>query len=264
MTYANAMRKDPLEAGIDALHGGDRARARRYLWMAANRDPESVTAWWLLANVLEDDAERIAALRQVLRLRADHEEARALLRRLERRVAEVREPWTPVVDATEADDGTLVAGAVEDRPASPGDPAEEGRQDTLVVAIVMLVALVAIIGTAALVWSGAAAGFLGIRGPDVQPTVKLLGFGIPACAASQDGETSLVFINTTGVGIDILSGDEADAELLLSLESGEQGRVATRAGAQERYAVSSTVAGVEGSGAWFEVPRGNMCRVPVQ
>lgn len=264
MTYACGMRKDPLEAGLEALYSGDRARARRYLWTAVNRDPESVTAWWLLANILEDDSQRIAALRRVLQLRPDHQEARALLRRLEPRVAEIREPWTPVIDAAEADDGTLVAVAPDGQSAPHDAPSQPGGQDTLVVAIVMTVALVAIIGTAALVWSGAAAGWLGIRGPDVEPTVDLLGFGISACAASQDGATSLVFINSTAVSIDILSGDKADTEPLLHLGPGEQGQMAIRAGVSTRYEVDSEVAGVEGSGAWFEVPRGNICRVPVQ
>lgn len=267
------MNDEQLQKGIEALRAGDRRTARRIFGQVVNDEPDNHTAWWYLAAVLEDPEQKIHCLRQVLRLRPDHAEAAGMLARLEKHLAQAT-PSTgmqrpPVLDAEDAGDGLVVVREREDgeekgqeEPDDDGVEASSGAMTVMITAVA--IALVAIVGTVVLVWTGAASEFLGIRGPEPSPTPRPLSFDVKACVASDDESTSLVFINNTGVIIDVLQGPKGEETYLLTLAPDEQGSVETRPGVPVRYAVSTKAEGVAGGGAIIEVPQGNTCRVPIQ
>lgn len=256
-----------MQAGIEALRRGDRRRARRLLLQVVSEQPDNVAAWWFLGAVVDDPAQRAEALRQVLRLRPDHEEARDLLDRLERQAprtsaAALVDDDGPVYDAQPDDAGRLaVASTLEVDPAPEGGSAADVR----VAAAVVALALLAIVVAAALVWTGTAPQFLGIRGPDDAPTSVPLRLGEPACAATDDAETMLVFINNTAVTVDILRvPEQGRAQRLLTLVPGGQRGVPVEPGELVRYQVQTEAEGLTGTTSQYEVPRGVMCRVPVE
>lgn len=261
----NAMNTDKLKAGIDALKQGDRRKARRLLGQVINEDPANAIAWWYLQAVLDTSEQRIHALRQVLRLQPDHVQARAILERLERRVIQVTPPDglpRPVLDATEDHSGDLVIS----EPA-PEPHVEDNRtsvSDTRVAVLSVSIALLAILVTVILVWSGAASGVLGIKGPHLEPTAQTLTMGSPACTTKEDGRTILVFVNNSAAMLDIQRGDAGSEIYLVSIPSGETASIEATPGVRARYTIDVQAEGYTGSGASFEVPQGNVCRVPIQ
>lgn len=261
-----------LTRGIEALKSGDRRAARRLFGQLVNDDPDNLAAWWYLAAALEDPEQQKQCLRQVLRLRPDHQEAKDMLLKLERRLS-LATPSKgfkrPTLDAEDLGQGRAVVrrqARPEPVPEIPGTeptPAKRSTGDVTIMAVVSLVALAAIIGTGILVWSGRAAGWLGVQGPDASPTLRALAFDVPACAVTGDEQTTLVFINNTGVSIEIYRGPQDEEEYVMSLLPDEQGRVETRPGVLVRYAARTGEEGFTTGGAIIEVPQGNSCRVPV-
>ncbi|MCD4687662.1 MAG: hypothetical protein K8S97_17175 [Anaerolineae bacterium] len=61
---------------------GQRDEARRLIVQVLRTDNQNVTAWWGLANITSSVNERGMALKQVLRLHPDHEQARTMLEQL--------------------------------------------------------------------------------------------------------------------------------------------------------------------------------------
>nr|MBN1228183.1 hypothetical protein [Anaerolineae bacterium] len=201
------MTEDRLKAGVEALRTGDRRKARRLLGQVVNEDPDNPTAWWYLAAVLETTEQKIHSLQQVLRLHPDHEQARQLLERLEKRQVKTRPAHTlpPVVDAAPDQHGELAIP----KPDELGDmePAQH-VSDSVVAVIAVSIALLAILLTALLAWSGIGAGFLGIQqGPDPEPTRPPLVFDTPACSLISSELARIVFINNSGVDVEILVGE---------------------------------------------------------
>ena len=81
------------QKGINALKAGDRATARRLLAAAVKQDPNDAQAWLWLTGALDKDDERIACLRQVLRIDPTNPAAaRGLAQILERRAPAKVEP----------------------------------------------------------------------------------------------------------------------------------------------------------------------------
>lgn len=251
LVYMNE-HEDGLRAGIAALRSGDRAEARRVLLDAVEQSPDSVAAWWLLAAVLDDPAHRIEALEQVLTLRPDHAEARRMLDRL--------------TQPEDAQPGSAPDELDEDltSPAARRAANIRARGDTLVAALVVIVAVLAILITVILVWSGALSSTLGVGGPNRQPTPQVLNFGAPACIPTSEGVTLMVFINNTGVAVDVQRGDEGSERTIFALAPGEQGDFHAPAGRTVRYTVVTDAADYTGGEASYEVPPGSMCRVPIQ
>ncbi len=259
-----------LQMAVEALQTGDRRRARRLLGQVVNDDPDNVLAWWYLTAALDDNEQRVKCLRQVLRLQPDHEEAHRMLARLERHVAQVTPPDgvpRPVMETRENTQGDLVAISEEEIAIDASASTASNRRrlsDAAVASVAVIIALLAIVGTAFLVWTGSATNLLGIHGPSLEPTLRPLTFGVEACVTVDDGTTTLVFINNTGVIIDILQGPQGEEQLLFTLGPDAQAMVEPPPDVEVRYAVSTRAEGVIGSGAVFRVGRGSTCRVPIQ
>lgn len=255
------MSDELLKAGVKALRSGDKREARRLFGQLVNDEPDDVAAWWYLAATLDDGEQKVHCLRQVLRLRPDHEEAQQMLTKLKPHITRATPPLgtePPVIYEAQDEDDTLAV--------VPDEGDESAPVEDLTVAIVaVLIALAAIVGTVILVWTGGASKVLGIRDPQLEPTLRQLIFDVPACAMTGDETAAIVFINNTGVAIDVLRGPQGEEEHLLTLEPGEQGLVEVlRPDALVRYAVATQAEGVTGGGVIIEVPSNSTCRVPVK
>jgi len=73
---------DPLGALRQRIEAGDREGARRELAGILRTNPQSVAAWALLADLLEDPARQADCYRQILRLEPGNRQAAARLRAL--------------------------------------------------------------------------------------------------------------------------------------------------------------------------------------
>ncbi len=267
----DAMSDEQLERGVKALRDGDKRTARRVFGQVVGGDPDNLAAWWYLAAVLDDPEQKTHCLRQVLRLRPDHVEATRMLSQLQRRFGQAT-PSTgtkrpAIVDAQEAGDGlAVVPERREEKQVETGTESEPAApsSDVTVLAAAVLIALAAIVGAVILVWTGAASEVLGIRGPDLSPTARALTFDVKACVTTEVETATLVFINNTGVTIDVLRGPQGEEEFLLTLTPDELGDIEASPGVPTRYAVSTEAEGVVGGGAIIEVPVGSTCRVPIQ
>ncbi len=258
---------DPrLREAIDTLRRGDRRQAQRLLAQVVEDDPDNLLAWWYLAAVLKDIEQRILCLRQVLRLRPDHEEARRILGLLERRRAQITPAGgvqRPVVDAEPSTRGNLMVVREESRAPTPRRRKRSRLGSVLVVGIAIIF-LLAVLSTAALVLSGKATQLLDLRGLPPEPTLHPIAIGIPDCAATEGRAATLTFVNNTGVTVDVLQGEAGAETLLFVLGPHSEGSVEVTPGMTIRYAVATQAEGFTGSGALIEVPRGSACRVPIQ
>jgi hypothetical protein len=73
------------QRGITALKGGDRTEALKLLSQAVKEQPEDTTAWLWLSGAVEKDDQRIACLRQVLRIDPQNQAAVRGLEKLQGR-----------------------------------------------------------------------------------------------------------------------------------------------------------------------------------
>jgi hypothetical protein len=261
------MADERLKTGMAALRRGDKRVARRILGEIVRDDPDNVAAWWFLAAALEDQEQRIHCVRQVLRLRPDHAEANQLLQSLQRQVALPTPPEgirRPVFDTEEIDGGLVVLPSNEDE-AVLKTPGRRSRDDVVLIAA-LLIAFLAILGTIIFTLTGLGSGFLGIQSLDDEPapTTRVLSFDVQACTSNSESLTQLVFINTTGITVDILQGPQGEEEPLITLSPDAQHTVEVVPDEQTRYAVQSDTPGTSGGGVVIEVPSGNVCRVPIQ
>lgn len=263
--YAISMSDPRLREAIDTLRRGDRRQAQRLLAQVVEDDPDNLLAWWYLAAVLKDVEQRILCLRQVLRLRPDHEEAQHILSLLERRRAQITPAGgvqRPIVDAEPNTQGNLMVVRERSRARAP----RQHKRSRLGSAFVMGMAtipLLAVLLAAALVLSGKAAHLLNLQAPP-EPTPRPVAIGIPACAAAEGRAATLTFVNNTGVTIDVLQGEAGAETLLFVLGPDSEGSVEVTPGMTIRYAITTQAEGFSGSGALIEVPRGSACRVPIQ
>lgn len=245
LAYAMGMdeRDDRLQESVRALRAGDRREARRLLGRVVAENPGNVAGWWLLAATLDDPEQKGYALRRVLRLRPDHAEARRLLDQLE-------------AESVPAD--------AADEPAP--DAATETRappRDILIAGMAVAIALVAILVTVVLMATGALAGLPDLDADDATPTAPALVLGVPACVGVPEGDTVLVFVNNSGVAIDVSRGGAGRERPLFTVAAGEQASVAAVPAREVRYVVEPAEGGAAAE-AIYEVPSGHMCRVPIQ
>jgi hypothetical protein len=261
------MADERLKSGMAALRKGDKRAARRVFGEIVREDADNVAAWWFLAAALDDPEQRIHCVRQVLRLRPDHLEASQLLQSLQRHAAWPTPPegmTRPVFDTEEIDGGLIILPSDEDKAAVLKSPGRRSNDDVVLI-MALLIALLAILGTILFALTGLGSGFPGLRtlGDEPLSTVQVLSFGVPACT-SEAGLTRLVFVNNTGLTVDILQGPQGEEEPLITLSPDAQHTVEVVPDEQTRYAVQSDTPGISGGGVVIEVPSGNVCRVPIQ
>jgi hypothetical protein len=252
-----------IQSGIDALRAGKKREARRIFSELVRNSPQNAEAWWYLSGVVDDPAQKVQCLRQVVQLQPQHEEAHRLLNQLEGRVAPVTPPRglpRPVLDFTEAD-GMLSAHS--DSAAVDVTDDEPENHDILIMMISVVVALLAIGGTVIAIVTGFATEQLGFRAPDAQPTLIPLNFGAPACLSSLDSSTQLIFINNAPIDVDLLRGGLDQEEYLVTIPAGQQETVETIAELEIRYAVKTSAPGYGSGAARYQVPEGSTCRVPI-
>jgi hypothetical protein len=249
------MSEESLQSGIEALRAGDKRRARRIFGQIVAVQPDNPDAWLYLAAALDDPEQRLRCLKEVVRLRPDHAQARAALQALERRTGQfipldgVR---PPVVD------GQIVGDS------SSGRRLRQPTADIAVLIATTTVAMLAIIAAILLSQVGNAPGFINVDEPQVGPTLYQLTLGVQACTTTEGGAPTLTFINNTVFAVEVLRGPVGEETPLLSLAPGELGAVTVEPGVETRFAVRSAAPGTTGSGARITVPKGSACRVPIQ
>lgn len=75
---------DPrLEEAAEFIESGKLLQAKPLIQQVLNEDKQNVAAWWLLAHVMEDTDNQIKALKRVLKLQPDQEEAQEWLEELQ-------------------------------------------------------------------------------------------------------------------------------------------------------------------------------------
>ncbi|MGJ3240902.1 MAG: tetratricopeptide repeat protein [Anaerolineae bacterium] len=77
------MAEDQLRKAYALIKQGDRPQAIQLIQGVIKQNRESVPAWWLMANALEDPAKKRKALERVIALNADHERAKQALQNLQ-------------------------------------------------------------------------------------------------------------------------------------------------------------------------------------
>jgi len=256
-----------LHQGIEALRSGDKRRARRIFAAVVNEEPDNAAAWWYLAAVAADSQQKLHCLKQVIRLRPDHEEASQLLRALERRVATPsRGSHRPVLDTDETPAGVVITRDLP-RPALPTSPAVErdphmrhGPNITLTSVLVLLV-VAGLVYVIVALWSGR---LLAAEDNAPRSSPQALGLAIEGCSPTGSDGSELVFTNYAPVSVELLRGLPGEEDRIEELQSGEQVTVRIHTGLRIRYAVSTTAEGFVGTGAYFEISEGNSCRVPIR
>lgn len=259
--YYMSEREDWLQEGVAALRAGDRREALRLLGRAVNENPDNVAAWWFLSAVLTDTRQKMHALRQVLRLRPDHAEARELLKRLQGRQPAVS---PPPPGSTAVARPAPARREVPRPPAAAPKPSLKRRGCWVALGMLGMLGLLVIAGVVVLLLTGMGAEFADLVAPESAPSGRLLVMSVPVCEPAPDGGGVLVFRNETGVTLDVLGGPSGAEQHLLTLAADSEGEAAAEPGTRVRYTVRSSAPGVRGSAAAYEVPPGSMCRVTVR
>jgi len=81
------MAANQLEQAQELINSGDFPAAKKIIVEILNRDPENVSAWGILANLVEDRSKKVDCYRQVLRLDPGNQLAATQLAELEDRPA---------------------------------------------------------------------------------------------------------------------------------------------------------------------------------
>lgn len=274
------MIRDPnVQAGMEALRNGNEREARRLFGIAVKEDPDNFIGWWYLSTILKDNDQRMHCLRQVLRLRPNHSEAKQALAQLERKTARptpIEGVSRSVLEAQVHASGVVTATPDPPIP-QPSPPAPEpipapqpatqppkvrSNNDILTLAAVTIVALVSILATVVLVFTGNAPTFLGVNDPDFEPTLIPIQFQVPACTVTTSAPR-LIFINNTGVNVTVSEGLEGQEEVLFELTPNTQKAIEVEPEETVRYFADPSDPLLAGAGVNIQVPSGNACRVPI-
>ncbi|MEJ2151243.1 MAG: hypothetical protein P8Z40_17515, partial [Chloroflexota bacterium] len=145
----------------------------------------------------------------------------------------------PVFDTEEIDGGLIILPSQEEREEEAAAESPRRRShDDLVLMISLGIAFLAILGTILFTLTGIGSGFLGVETLDEPvPTERVLTFDVPACTSNSDGLTQLVFVNNTGLTIDIQQGAQGEEEPLITLSPDAQYTVEVVPDEPTRYAV---------------------------
>lgn len=259
-----------ISEAVKALESGRRREARRLLGQIVQTDPENVDAWWHLAHATEDPAQKAHCLRQVVRLRPEHSEARRLLADLDRRVTPGRSAHTlkrQVIDTVDNGGGLIVEPprATQAHPSAAAPANSPKRTGWAVAAALAIVILAGIAGVTALV---VVFGGRFISGSGevtiIAPTLPALTLNVRDCRASGTGSASLVFSNQTNVTVDVLQGAAGAEVVLATLPPGGEFAVEVQPGVQIRYAAQTSAEGWSAGGAVIEIPASSTCRVVIE
>ncbi|MBN1286981.1 MAG: hypothetical protein JXB47_16395 [Anaerolineae bacterium] len=74
--------RESLQRAYDLFKAGRRTETLQILQQVLMADDANVNAWWLMANVVENPADRRVALANVLELNPEHSKAQAMLAEL--------------------------------------------------------------------------------------------------------------------------------------------------------------------------------------
>ena len=251
-----------IEAAQQAHAEGKTQRARRLMINAVREYPDDPHVWWVLADLVDDPAQKLDSWRQVLRLDPNNQHAKDEISRLESTVVSTSaaSATAPVVrNVIESNDGVLL---IEEDVDTNQDNSSDKEIAVLVASV--LVALGAIILTVVLVLTGTASDVLGIRALDEVPTSQPLVFGIPACSTSADEQTVMVFINNSDESIQLTSASEAGETQPTTIEPGEQLAVEVVSAVDINYRAQTVNSPSRTGTAVIEVPSGNTCHVPIE
>ncbi len=260
------------QRGIDALKAGDKRKARRLFSELVRENANNPAAWWYLAASVEHVEEQVRCLEHVVRLRPDHEEARAMLGRARRRMVTpstgIKPPVFDTEEFTTRDNRVMVTTVDLPRPGADdgADDNTDGDSGKTIAVLTgtVLVALISIVAAAVLIWTGTLPEGVIDPTPGGEPTLIPFTFDVPACAVNASDEAVLVFINNTSVAVYIARGLEGAETRVLELGPGEQGSVLTPPASRIRYIASSPDPTYGQASAFFEIEEvGNTCRVPV-
>ncbi len=153
-----------LNAGIEAVHAGDRETARKLLQQVIRADPRNEVAWMWMASAVTDPDERRACLERALQINPENTRAKEALRRLE--LTNPREPGSRAPTNSPRAGGSSRSGNIY-----------------LALAVVVLVVVVAAVvfaisnssqptalGTTANGTSVPGVGLVPTQGPTIDPT----------------------------------------------------------------------------------------------
>lgn len=252
------MGDDKLSAGLRALRLGDRREARRIFVTLVREAPEDAAAWWNLALATEDSEQKAQCLRQVVRLRPDHKEARRLLAKVEQQIAKptpARGISRPVLDVgDEMGDGELRVTSVQ--VDASGIPS---HSPVPYFALVVMIGALLLAGTIAAVWI-----FNQLAGQTPKNTGRTINVSVQACVVTTDSPATLEFVNETGLSLTIYRGAVGQEVALGVLAPGAQQVVEAPSGEQVRYVMKADDPQNTSGGAVIAVPQGNTCRVSVR
>ncbi len=248
---------EALSAGLAAMDAGNKREARRFLGDAVRLNPDDVDAWWHLASVMGNPAQKAHCLRQVLRLQPNHETAEELLRDTERRITSLtpsRGSIRPILDTSA---GSKVTS---NRVQSGKDRSGSSRNKrTIWVPVTIIGVLVVLVITSIIVLPKGNLTVDLFR-PTQQPIQARI--GIPSCTAGDTVETRLIFANQTIRPVQLFRGDPDHEEFLGSIAPGSELSIEATSGLRVRYGVR-TKAMILTEGAVLEIPSSNICRVPI-
>lgn len=252
-----------MKAGIDALRAGKPREARRIFNALVREQPQNAAAWWYLSAVTDEPTQKVRCLEEVLRLEPGHTAAIELLRQLApsvRSITPARGTEPPLLEATERTGNQVVI-----REALPNmieaDPVKTRRRNWIGPLIMAVVLLIGAAFVALAIQSGFAYRSLALATPTLAPTPIPLIFSVPDCLPSNDDEAVLVFVNETGMVLELLRGPEGREEVIATIQPDEQELIETTPDVPVRFALQSDNSLYDHSGAIIQISAANTCRI---
>jgi hypothetical protein len=254
------MKPDQMQVGLRALQAGDKHEARRVFAALVRATPQDADAWWNLALATEDSEQKARCLQEALRLRPDWQEARGLLASVESKIARptpARGLSRPVLEAGQNEQSRLHAAekAVDATSLKPSRPMIAGWQ-AVIASLVVISILVAV--------------YLAVQPqttrarPTSGPSERTLSLNVEDCTTSQGSAATLVFVNESGLTVDIYHGAIGEEVAVGTLASGSQQPVEAAADQAVRYSARAQGDSQLTGGATIVAPAGSTCRVPIR
>lgn len=234
---------DPrLSQAVDYIQAGNLERAMRLASAVIQEDKTNVDAWWVMANSLEEDGKILSALRNVVRLNPDHQEARQWMVELEAarmtRFNEDKEPeWIAqfalakefnqvALDAADDgsnpfEDGASVGGNKKKRVSK----AKSGNNLALAILGLLIILVIAGLGFFIIMQGRSNKDdFESFRTLPSTIQMGTIGFGQTVSGTLSDGFTdhSWTFFGEDGVRIILETNSSVDTAIRLFNSSGEQ------------------------------------------
>lgn len=257
------MSDDRIKTGIEALRAGRNRDARRIFNDVVRMEPTNAAAWWYLSAVTDEPTQKVRCLEEVVRLEPGHTAAIELLRQLAPRVrtgTPARGTKPPILNAIErtgnqiaigdSDEGQVNALASMKSPRSWAGP--------LILAVAFLAGMIWVIAS---IQSGFAFQSLELATPTLAPTPIPLIFGVPECLPNNNNSAVLIFVNETGMELDLMRGPRGREEHVGTIPPHEQMVIETLSDVPVRYAIRSMETIYDQSGAIIQISAASSCRV---